>query len=149
MNSLSTDTREVLTCFLYMNLLFLVLLPVPQCLIPRCTCSVTPAGAVGIYKHSWCFSASKLSDLPSPRTSPQPTEKTHSLPQNTTHNPDSWCGLIRLSGLQAKQGFVSTNYKHSVFPSGVLEICQCGRATETAYTPWWVKAKWPKTLIHY
>lgn len=81
MNSLSTDTREVLTCFLNMNLLFLVLLPVPRRLIPQCTCSVTPAGAVRIYKHSWCTSASRLSDLPSPRTSPH--RKTHSLPRKT------------------------------------------------------------------
>lgn len=67
-------TREALTCFLNMNLLFLVLLlpvpPVSPLLIPLCTCSVAPAGAVGIHKHSWCASVLKPSDAPSPRASP-------------------------------------------------------------------------------
>ena len=28
---------------------------------------------------------------------------------------------------------MSTNYKYSVFPSGFLDICEGGKATETAY----------------
>lgn len=56
LNNLSRLQRGV-DIPLYINLLgffvVVVLSLVPQCLIPQCTRSVTPAGAVEIHKHSW------------------------------------------------------------------------------------------------
>lgn len=101
-----------MTCFLNMNLLFLS----PRRLIPPCTCSVTPAGAARICKHSWCVSASERSHLTSPRrSSPSPR-----MPRITQiHGPGggrgtcSWCRLIR--GAQCFcQTFCWKSYRNEV-----------------------------------
>lgn len=84
-----------MTCFLNMNLLFLS----PWRLIPPpCTCSVTPAGAAGICKHSWCVSALEPSHLTSPRRhSSNPRMPRITQIQGPGHGPgtDSRCRLIR------------------------------------------------------
>lgn len=75
-----------------MNLLFLS----PWRLIPACTCSVTPAGAAGICKHSWCVSASECSHLTSPRhCSPRMPRITQIHTPGRRRGTCSWCRLIR------------------------------------------------------
>lgn len=89
-----------MTCFLNMNLLFLS----PWRLIPPCTCSVTPAGAAGICKHSWCVSASERSHLTSPRrSSPRMPRITRIHKPGHRRSACCWCRLIR-----GAQGFCQT-----------------------------------------
>lgn len=95
-----------------MNLLFLS----PRRLIPPCTCSVTPAGAARICKHSWCVSASERSHLTSPRrssSSPRMPRITQIHVPGGGRGTCSWCRLIR--GAQCFcQTFCWKSYRNEV-----------------------------------
>lgn len=125
-----------------MNLLFLS----PRRLIPPCTCSVTPAGAAGICKHSWCVSAPERSHLTSARRS----SSSPRMPRITEiHGPGrgrgarSWCRLIR-SAQCFCQTFCWKSYRNKV-TQGARDLVHFFRPGEShrVFSPLWFSvSKW-------